>query len=295
MGIIPVTAPVIGAHVDWLSMSCDRSESVAALLRWRALTFERLRDEGNEPKRWGGHGYVGQEIGAVGFANSRESFIIKLSGDEAASHWRDIAGYATGISRLDLAVDIRPDIRAGSLAGESFESVRTAPPRRGRPVSYSLIDTLRESKTLYIGKPKSDQRARLYDKAIESGDPRYKGCWRYEVQYRRKVSLARAHSLLKAPQEATAIVGDVHRWFDSRGVRPCFLPGPARGLSGPPPRVADDDRRFAYWRRCIQPGARRAADRYGWLRVAHELVGHPDRRALLDLVELVRSLEQSSD
>ena len=143
----------------------------------------------------------------------------------------------------------------------------------GRPIGYSLLQTSEHSDTLYIGSRSSDAYGRLYDKGAESKAEAYAGCWRYEVEYKRKPALAKARALWSSPDTEAAIQGDCYRWFSDRRVLPCFRPGAAVVGGEVPTEVADDERWLAWVRRCVQPRARELVKRYGWRYVAETCAG----------------------
>lgn len=130
--------------------------------------------------------------------------------------------------------------------------------------------------TLYLGAPASDQRGRLYNKDRESREPEWKGCWRYEVQFRRAAALSAVRSVASVESEGPTVAALVHGWFYGRGVHPRYEPNTVADLLAPAKRVADDARWLTWVRRCVQPTARRLAVRYGWRYVAEACVGRID-------------------
>lgn len=70
--------------------------------------------------------------------------------------------------------------------------------------------------TLFFGSRESGRHGRLYDKEMESLDPAYANCWRYEVEYKGDVSpvvyahLSGAQSLTEAAFQI--LVGQFAEW-----------------------------------------------------------------------------------
>jgi DNA relaxase NicK len=127
--------------------------------------------------------------------------------------------------------------------------------------------------TLYVGSRKSDVLGRLYDKAKESREPAYAGCWRWEVQYRRASALQTARQLQVAQDPGATIAATVGAWFRARDIG-----APARSDALPldhrVPRPLPDDQRWLAWaRKSVQPRARELVKRYGWRFVAEALAG----------------------
>lgn len=286
---IPLYAPIVGATIDWLSVSCNRPLSIAAFLSWRDATFERLQEGGYELRSWGTHGWQGHQAGSVRFASSRGNIIVQVSGGEAERNWYDLVMASTNVSRIDLATTVRPLSDASSTARDGFDVAKGLPARIGRPISYSLIQTTSSSDTLYVGKGSSDSYGRVYDKGAESGDPLLAGLWRYEVEYKRKVADAKARALLKAKEVPQIIAGDVYRWFNARGITPCYRPGAVESMSETPKVEPDDERKLRWLRSSVQPLAKKLTSRYGWRYVAEACVGRITSHA--DWESLVRDVE----
>jgi DNA relaxase NicK len=273
MKILPYEASVVHAGVDWISLSCDRASGVAELLNWRDSAFKRLEEAGYSEKRFSSHGYEGRSRGQVSVSVGRGGALCQLSGSEAFDHWRAVAAHATNVSRIDLALTVRPASRTSLLAQESYSPVRGAVRGRGRPVELTLIQSQDRGDTLYVGSRKSDQLGRLYDKGKESQEERWADCWRYEVQYRRGYALEAARKLASAPADQETCQKAVSVWFGARGV-PCvdISGGDAFDIK-PAPKLADDESWLRWVRRCVRPRAQEIAARYGWRFVAENCVG----------------------
>lgn len=294
MSSIPLIAPVIGAHVDWLSMTCNRESSVAGLFDWVKGRTGELREEGNVPKPWHQYGYQGARIAEVTYGIDRTSLLIILSGDEARRNWRPLANEATNISRIDLATTIKPSTDPGPLARDGYTAATRHSADRGSHRGCSIVEDSKGGTTLYIGSRASENFGRLYDKGRQSGKPEFAGAWRYEVEYKGKQALAKGRSLLAAPREPEAVTGDVHRWFSTRGVAPRFRAGSGSLDSPVPRRVADDEAWLSYLEKCVQPRNRKLGGRRTWLEIAEAACGRIDRAETmrLTIAALQRQLVQ---
>lgn len=283
------SAVIVGASVDWLSMSTHEPRGQVALLEWRDARFAALELEGQREKQWAAHGYSYRQRGSVAVGVGRRDYVAQISGGEAAASWRDCAGWATNVSRLDLALTARPAGASSALAGQAYRDAETVQRRRGRRTALTLISAQDRGDTLYVGSRKSDMLGRLYNKEKESGEKAYEGCWRWEVQYRREYASQAMRSLQVSPSPSESIAGTVRRWFVDRGVN---VPSGACGheLDSRLPAKESDDERWLKWaRRCVAPRAKELAARYGWRYVAESLVGHI--RTLEEWESLVHGVE----
>jgi DNA relaxase NicK len=273
MDSLQQVATPVAATVDWLSFSAGGSGAGARLLEWRDQRFAVLGTEGHIEKQYGSHGYQYRQRGAVSIGVGSRHVLCQLSGSEAELSWRDLAGLAENVSRIDLAVTARTGDGTDSLARENYAVAQSRPRGRGKPTQLTLIQGEDRGDTLYVGARASDVRGRLYDKWRESGDDAYRDCWRWEVQYRRGYAMSALRSLTTSSDARSSITATVASWFSSRGVRAAF------GVDGDPlatgdSRAASDDERWLKWaRRCVQPRARELAVRYGWRYVAEACVG----------------------
>lgn len=140
-------------------------------------------------------------------------------------------------------------------------------------MAFTLILGQDRGDTLYVGSRKSDMLGRLYDKERESQDPAYKGCWRWEVQYRRAYALSAMRSLGCSSDPGASIQATVASWFTDRGIGATFATSTQPLAVRPNRPMADDARWLAWARKSVRPRAQELAVRYGWRYVAESLVG----------------------
>lgn len=266
-------AQLVAADVDWLTMSTDESGGHAALLEWRDRRFRVLGDEGYRETAFSSHGYQYRQRGQIAVGSNGRRGVCTVSGVQASANWRDLVGIAANVSRVDLALTSRPNVASSTLASESYRPATSTPRGRGRPISMTLILGQDRGETLYVGSRKSDVLGRLYDKARESREPAYAGCWRWEIQYRRASALQAARSLLVANDASATIAATVGSWFRARDVcTPAWTDSDPLDHRAPKP-LPDDQRWLAWARKSVQPRARELVKRYGWRFVAEQLAG----------------------
>lgn len=290
-------ATIVESAVDWLSMSVNRPADAQRLLDWRDGKFKELEDAGYAEKRYSAHGYSYRSRGAVSVGVGPGSVLLQCSGSEAGASWRHCAQWATNVSRVDLAVTARPDVATDALARSEYEAARGGQRGRGRRPKYTVIVAEDRGDTLYVGSRTSDQLGRLYDKGRESREEAYKGCWRWEVQYRRDVALSTVRALLPALREAETIAATVASWFRARGVSAAYHVG-GDPLANKGTRAVPDDQRFLEWlRKSVQPRCRELVKRYGWRYVAETAVGriatYDEWESLLRGIEVEFEAEES--
>jgi len=270
-----LTCPVqlVGAGVDWLTVSTDESGGHAALLEWRDRRFAVLGEDGYRETAFSSHGYSYRQRSTVAVGSNGRRGVATVSGAQASVDWRDLVGLAANVSRIDLAVTGRPSTPSSTVARESYRPARRAERGRGRPISLTLIQGQDRGDTLYVGSRKSDVLGRLYDKGRESGEPEYRDCWRWEVQYRRAPALQAARGLLVAEDAAATLAATVSGWFRDRDVSAPTWTAVDPMDCRAPKQVPDDQRWLAWARKSVQPRARELVARYGWRFIAETLAG----------------------
>lgn len=241
----PYSHDVIDAGIDWITATalpgvegeCFRAVGESLLQEQisagRNVRPALLRD------------YTGWR-GEHCFVGMREAdSIIVASQDMAARHWRTVSLAARNVSRVDLQASVWTHGEQPQLARWSHAKLKRSPAKRGRPRSFTLIQTHPYGETLNVGKRQSDTCGRLYDwsAAHKQGTPQT--IWRYEVEYKRKVAAAHCSALSSLDDCRAEVASTVHRWFASRGVQPTWSAGDIRLSNGA--ALSEPDRDTLAW------------------------------------------------
>lgn len=246
-------ARVLTAAPDWLTVTSKVDPGRAKLATSAHSLFASQRDAGNAQSPFGMLGYSGVSTRGIAFAWKDESLLVRLSGEMAAMHWREFLGAASNCSRIDLAVTARlsqPDLNLGELV--YADAVRSAA-ERGKELHVSAVRSNRGGTTVYLGSRKSELFARLYDKYAESGDEKYRGCWRWELEIKGKRAVCTAWDILKTDDATKPIRATVHRYFSERGARPWWNAEGDPLWTVPPAATTDDERKLAWLADQVRP------------------------------------------
>lgn len=253
------------AAVDWITVTARDAASIGrlGLIMMDVLAAERAA--GNDWRDVKEHGYYGKRCGAALWAESDDAAMATLTGGRAGSLWRAIAVHAANVSRLDIQVTCWPAAARPAVdhAAAGYQHVVAGTGNAGAQLTAQLIESHPTGATLYLGAPASDKRARLYDKAAESGEEYYAGSWRYELQLRRKPAVRMMHHLLECDGEHETIANAVWSHFQQRGLQPAFDAGSALSISSEPPAVSDDGRRLVWLRDQVRFTVARLVERRG--------------------------------
>jgi DNA relaxase NicK len=212
----------VTAGIDWLSMSMKGDDD--GYQEWATAAtrcVERVAREGYQLEARSLLGYSGISAGNCFFGQNDTSGYAQITGEKA--NWALPILYRGNahISRIDVQLTAQYDVMDKNIGKKAYrDSIRAndALPK-GRKRKVWIIVGSDGGDTCYIGSTSSEQRARIYNKEVQSEDTNYTRCWRYEVVFRNGLAtgLARNISISPISQEeyALEVVSD---WLSKRGV-----------------------------------------------------------------------------
>lgn len=215
--IIPVPVS-LAASVDYLTATTKSDAATANLLD--TLYTKCFGDSLHEFtwRPWRFKGFVGRSTEGVRYGIRGEEGIAILSGSRASSHWREIAGEAQNITRIDLALTVEFETPMPHLAREFYREAQES-----GMANYGYVTTTRGGSTLYVGSRTSQFYGRLYDKSSEQGGESGK-IWRWEVEVKKPKAKMAITTLIDQTEPAEWIHNYIHEWFTMRGIE-CPQPG----------------------------------------------------------------------
>lgn len=206
------------ASVDYLTATASNDKASGNLLHrlYDVLGPDRLHEYIWKP--WRFKGFAGRSTEGVRYGVRGEESIVILSGSRASAHWADIAGLATNVTRIDLALTVELEAPMPHLAREFY-----AEAMESGNANYGYVTTTRGGSTLYVGSRTSQFYGRLYDKSAEQGQESGK-VWRWEIEVKKPKSRTAVVALMDQDKPAEWIHNYVHAWFTMRGIE-CPQPG----------------------------------------------------------------------
>lgn len=210
---------LVHCGVDWITVTAQGGNKARSLFGagdWLLRDVMRL---GNIKKPWSMSGFNGYKAGHVQCGTRADEVIVRLGGDTAHDHWRDVYADADNCTRIDcqatyrLACEVEPVIR------RHFAQAKRISENRRKAPTLSILSTNNGPSTLYFNRRVSESFGRIYDKGAESGLELLGRCIRYEVEYKgseaRRVSdYLNTHS---DPDTAAALLAI--GFLEKRGVR----------------------------------------------------------------------------
>ena len=219
----------VTSGIDWVSCTLGKGEIDYQVWKGDALyALEEVRKAGYvfAPRKL--LGFEGYSAGNCFVGENETTGYAQFTGEKADWAYDYLQHPKAHYSRIDVQLTIKT---SEMNAREGKRCYRAAMDNNkslseGRKRKIWIIVGSDGGDTLYIGAQSSDQRARIYNKEVQSEDIRYTRCWRYEVVFRNQLStgLARTH-LNEADKRTERCVEIVTSWLAKRGIS---IPGMAR-------------------------------------------------------------------
>lgn len=188
---------VQGAGIDYVTLTAKTPRTIARLKSYADKMFAFLEVDGFHVKPSRPMGYDGWQVGPVFGGARADGYMLRVSGQsaqEAFALWDE----DFHVTRLDVQATLKsvPGQPAwGKWSVVAAEALQAHHPRRGGYPHMRIEDGRGKGDTVKVGSRSSDRYGRLYDKEMESLDPAYAGCWRYEIEYKGDYALLAARHL----------------------------------------------------------------------------------------------------
>jgi hypothetical protein len=210
------------SQADWLTATCGATGDQMAYLRLGESLVQSEYNAGNRRAVFSKHGYRGSHAGRASYGARADGCIISLSGDLAASAFDAVHSASTHVTRLDVAVTAVLDPPVLDIETAAYESAILPRPIRGAVAAATLIRNRDGTATFLLGKRTSERYLRVYNKDVESGEARYHGAHRYEVEIKGNQAGEAALRLHVAGDRPGWAQSLVYAHCADRGVLPVF-------------------------------------------------------------------------
>lgn len=214
----------IYAGVDWISCSLPAgSENEVVWQNLGTHIIHTIAKEGYGLEAFTRNGYSGVGAGGSFFGTRHDGSYLQISGYRAGEFLDRIHHSDLHISRLDIQTTVRYRKYAAGVGERAYKQSVDANgalnKSRQRKIWYMAGND--GGWTTYIGSPTSEQRARLYNKAVQSADPAYERCWRWELVARNEYA-STWYRQVQAERSGRAMLCAriVASWFSLRGAPP---------------------------------------------------------------------------
>lgn len=255
---------VVEAGIDYITVSATGDQ--ARFVQQAAERLGRRRERlGDSPKPFSALGYDGVSVGPVffGFREDGRS-LFRVSGPVAGEAFDLVATNEMHFTRIDIQMTIRP---GGLFLNPNLAKTVLRESNRRRLANpnqnYShvrMIDGNGKGDTVMVGSRSSGKYARIYDKDAESGDDRYAGCWRYELEYKAEYANLVRDQLVDEYNREQVIVDLIVSQMEVWEIPAFVSRGKHRPLRGAPSLPTDNERSLEWIRTQVLPTIRRLRD-----------------------------------
>jgi len=216
--IPPIKYTVVSAGIDWITLTGESEESKEKVREQSMLMLEDQMLAGHKLTKTVRNGYRISGAGGIQWGQGHQGWIVVLSSWVAERHWLPFFLYARNCSRIDLQTTVHYDPWGTDEVYSIYEKALLEQGKRFEDHCTLIKNSLKGS-TLYYGSRASSQYGRIYNKHRQSrSDTEYLQCVRFEVEFKKPLSMSIATWLCDAPQDAQGITGHVFGWFEKRGI-----------------------------------------------------------------------------
>lgn len=244
-------ATIESSGVDWMTATAYRSDAHRDFYDSACELLERVVELGNDVSSWRANGYHGRRAGGVAVGVRHDTWIARLSSDDARESWRKLYPLASNVSRLDVQTTFRLKDRDADFFARQRGRALASRSKRGRRSNVTLISSSLDGDSLYLGKRTSDLYARCYDKGREERSTEAGWLIRQELEYKRDRATDAAAQLYRASSEATESHQLVSSYFKSYRVQ--VMQAEAEARVGARGRATSDDLRCGWLERSVRP------------------------------------------
>lgn len=209
---------LVHCGVDWITVTAMGGKVSQSLFEDGQLLMREAVSSGDDKKPWSMSGFHGYKAGQCQCGVRGEEVIVRLSGDMAHDHWRELYRDADRCTRIDVQATYRLGCKVEPVITRHFEQAKRQTANMKRGPTLSKLSTNNGPSTVYFNKRCSEAFARIYDKGGESGLDQLKNCIRYEVEYKGNEA-SRVSAYLESqsqPDVAAALLA--LGFFERRGV-----------------------------------------------------------------------------
>lgn len=217
--ISKINPTLVHCGIDWITVTALGRKKSQNLFSDGAMLARQAIAKGNTIKKWTMSGFIGHKAGQVQYGTRGDECIVRLSGDTAHDHWKEVYDDSDHCTRLDLQATYKLDCEVAPVISRHFAQAKRLSKNRRRAPTVSLLSTNNGPATLYLNKRVSEAFARIYDKGAESGLDDLQRCIRYEVELKGNEA-ARWSAYLRSHESPDLAAGCYAiQFFEARGIK----------------------------------------------------------------------------
>lgn len=216
--IFDMVAKLKSVGLDWVRLTTP-SPSIGEI--WLQYVKRILGDEATGmplAKRAKRLGYAGVMGSQVFWGQRDDGYMIDMSSDMARELGLLFMSRGGKATRLDLQCTFDCGDQRKHLIENAFYSGCSHKYGRGREPDIEMRTGRLGARSVTVGKRSSEQYGRMYDKEEESGEERYKGCVRLEVEFKDRAAILIQSSIRETDAQIDRIQELTEGWWRRHGI-----------------------------------------------------------------------------
>lgn len=210
------------AGLDWLTLTLPaESNTGKELLQIGTLRVAAMQREGAyvaPDRRFRADGHTADNNTFIGVSKSHVTY--QVSGSSAGIVYDEVKHLNPNVTRMDIQLTVWFDQPHDYLPMKHYEQAIAVwkADEENLPMPHIHLSP-NGGDTLYVGKRTAKQMIRLYNKAIESGEPDFANSYRYELELKDKYATALFVNLLnRSVNREMYICGYIRDFYATRGI-----------------------------------------------------------------------------
>ena len=255
---------IIDGGIDWLTLTSVSRETKANMRREFERNVAADLQRGYKIVPGGAHGYYGKRSSHALFASNGDRAMLTLSSD-AAKRCALLAREGDNCTRLDVQLTIR--IGEENVSSFLAKQEKRACSHRQIRGHKAMVEGKRRNLKMYqvsIGSRTSDVFIRCYDKFLESGEERFRGCVRLEAEYKGKRSQALWACLARFEFHGMSLLQLLLQDLSDRGIDTSMVDLDRQDIVLPKPKPIKENVTWGWWASQVAPSVAKSVAERGW-------------------------------
>jgi len=228
-------------------------------------------------------GYHTVTAGSAQIGRRGDGVCLRASSSVAREHWNQIVDLSENVTRFDIQATDKGELTPAERMAKLWQANPGWTKGKGRRSEVKKMVGPSGTEILRIGSRSSERYLRIYDKWLETNDPWYLNCLRFELEMKGELANNFAVQLTAMEDPDSAMRATLLSYCDrklSKLQSAGYLRWPAGNeitCSGSPRPAQECIRTLRYLTQSVQPCVRRLVDA-GLVHEVYEALGLPDAK-----------------
>lgn len=288
--VLPADCIISDAGIDWLTLTTTNPRTKKGMYEYFGHIVAADLISGYAVATGGAHGFVGKRCRHALFAHRDDRSLLQVSGARAA-RTLTLCREGDNATRLDIQITVRVgQENVQKVLRASEKAFLTYTPKHGKRADVPFNGKNGKLQTVYSGSRSSDIFVRVYDKFAESKEEEYRGCVRFEVETKGKVSRALWAHMASTGAGTMYLLRVLVGILASRGLDLSGLALDAAPIPQPKEKPLKEERLLAWLDTQVSRAVARVSAARGWavpfLVLFQHACNEVDRRVIMETLSI---------